>query len=209
MPISKELLEILVCPETKAPLVLDGETLVSTDPKTRRRYKIKDDIPVMLIDESEILDEAEWKAILDKHGAKPCEGQSSASKRTAVGADLCVRPYSRNVLSRPMCPPLQPQRPFPAYVPAPTAATSFPGACVRPYSRRSSLRAKPPLRARAYPPPFPTRATTQGRPCRPGQPTPTQARARWGRTSYGPPGAGLFGVSGFPPRARLRPLRPA
>ena len=56
MGISQELLDILVCPETKAPLVLDGESLVSTDPKTRRRYKIKDDIPIMIIDESEILD---------------------------------------------------------------------------------------------------------------------------------------------------------
>ena len=71
MPISKELLDILVCPESKAPLVLDGETLVSTDPKTRRRYRIKDGIPVMLIDESEVLDEGEWKSILEKHGAQP------------------------------------------------------------------------------------------------------------------------------------------
>ena len=52
MPISQDLLDILVCPETKAPLVLEGETLVSTDPRTRRCYTIKDDIPIMLIDES-------------------------------------------------------------------------------------------------------------------------------------------------------------
>ncbi|MCK7521730.1 MAG: hypothetical protein MZV64_30615 [Ignavibacteriales bacterium] len=51
--ISKELLDILCCPETKADLVLDGNTLVSTDKNTRRRYRIEDDIPVMLIDESE------------------------------------------------------------------------------------------------------------------------------------------------------------
>ena len=76
MGISPELLEILVCPESKAPLVLDGDTLVSTDPVTRRRYRIKDDIPVMLIDESEILPEDEWKRILDKYGAKPAGGQA-------------------------------------------------------------------------------------------------------------------------------------
>ena len=52
-------------------LVLDGETLVSTDAKTRRRYKIKDDIPIMLIDESEVLDESEWKAIMEKYDATP------------------------------------------------------------------------------------------------------------------------------------------
>ena len=66
--ISKNLLDILCCPETKAELVLDGETLVSTDKKTRRRYRIEDDIPVMLIDESEQLSMEEWTEIMRKHG---------------------------------------------------------------------------------------------------------------------------------------------
>ena len=35
-----EFLKILVCPVSHAPLVQDGDTLVSTDPKTRRRYRI-------------------------------------------------------------------------------------------------------------------------------------------------------------------------
>ena len=68
--ISKELLDILCCPETKAELVLEGETLVSTDKETRRRYRIEDDIPIMLIDESEKLPVEEWKAIMKKHGKK-------------------------------------------------------------------------------------------------------------------------------------------
>jgi uncharacterized protein YbaR (Trm112 family) len=71
MGISAELLEILVCPDSKAPLVVDGETLVSTDQATRRRYKIKDGIPVMLIDESEVLPEEEWNSILARHGVQP------------------------------------------------------------------------------------------------------------------------------------------
>ena len=66
--ISKELLDILCCPETKADLVLDGNTLVSTDKKTRRRYRIEDDIPIMLIDESEQVPMEEWKEIMKKHG---------------------------------------------------------------------------------------------------------------------------------------------
>ncbi len=66
--ISKELLDILCCPETKADLVLDGNTLVSTDKNTRRRYRIEDDIPVMLIDESEQLEIEEWETIMKKHG---------------------------------------------------------------------------------------------------------------------------------------------
>jgi hypothetical protein len=66
--ISKELLDILCCPETKADLVLDGDTLVSTDKSTRRRYRIEDDIPIMLIEESEKLSMDEWNEIMKKHG---------------------------------------------------------------------------------------------------------------------------------------------
>jgi uncharacterized protein len=66
--ISKELLNILCCPETKADLVLDGNKLVSVDKNTRRRYRIEDDIPVMLIDESETLSLEEWRVITKRHG---------------------------------------------------------------------------------------------------------------------------------------------
>jgi len=65
--ISKDLLEILCCPETKADLVLEGDFLISTDKETRRRYRIEDDIPIMLIDESEQLDMNEWSEIMKNH----------------------------------------------------------------------------------------------------------------------------------------------
>jgi len=66
--ISKDLLDILCCPETKAELVLDGNYLVSTDKSTRRRYRIEDDIPIMVIEESEQLSMEEWWAIMSNHG---------------------------------------------------------------------------------------------------------------------------------------------
>jgi uncharacterized protein YbaR (Trm112 family) len=65
--VSKELLDVLCCPETKADLVLDGNYLVSTDKQTRRIYRIEDDIPIMLIEESEQLDENEWREIMKRH----------------------------------------------------------------------------------------------------------------------------------------------
>ena len=65
--ISKDLLEILCCPETKADLVLDGNTLVSVDKNTRRRYRIEEDIPIMLIEESEQLSLEEWERIMKEH----------------------------------------------------------------------------------------------------------------------------------------------
>ena len=68
--ISKDLLDIICCPLSKADLILDGETLVSTDKETRRRYKIVDDIPVLLIEESEEVPQEEWEEIMKKHNVK-------------------------------------------------------------------------------------------------------------------------------------------
>jgi uncharacterized protein len=61
-------LKILVCPLSRAPLVQDGDTLVSTDPQTRRRYKIVEGIPDLLIDDSEELGDTEWKEIMARCG---------------------------------------------------------------------------------------------------------------------------------------------
>ena len=56
MAVDPSLLEILVCPACKLPvrLIKDG-TALKCD-KCRRVYPIKDDIPVMLLDEAKIED---------------------------------------------------------------------------------------------------------------------------------------------------------
>jgi uncharacterized protein YbaR (Trm112 family) len=54
MAVDPELLEILACPECKTPVVLvkDGAALKCN--RCNRVYPIRDDIPVMLIDEATI-----------------------------------------------------------------------------------------------------------------------------------------------------------
>ncbi|MFQ6048088.1 MAG: Trm112 family protein [Phycisphaerae bacterium] len=70
--IDPELLSILACPESKAPLIQVGDWLYSTDPQTRRRYPVRDGIPIMLIDESEVVDPDEFNRIMAEHGkARP------------------------------------------------------------------------------------------------------------------------------------------
>lgn len=61
--IDKELLAIMVCPISRAPLVQRGDWLYSTDRDTRRKYPIRDGIPVMLIDESEEVDQEEFDRV--------------------------------------------------------------------------------------------------------------------------------------------------
>jgi len=56
MPIDKQLLDILACPKCKGELVLleDKNALICNACKLR--YRIEDDIPVMLIDEATPID---------------------------------------------------------------------------------------------------------------------------------------------------------
>jgi uncharacterized protein YbaR (Trm112 family) len=54
MPVDPELLEILACPACKTPVELVHEGTGLKCAQCKRVYPIKDDIPVMLIDEATI-----------------------------------------------------------------------------------------------------------------------------------------------------------
>ncbi|MBM4019117.1 MAG: Trm112 family protein [Planctomycetes bacterium] len=51
--IDKRLLDILVCPACRTPVRLEGERLICQNPECGLRYPVRDDIPVMLIQEAE------------------------------------------------------------------------------------------------------------------------------------------------------------
>jgi uncharacterized protein len=74
MPVSPQLLEILACPEDKGPLLYFEDEDALYNPRLKRRYAVKDDIPVMLIDEAETVDDDEHARLLRKaeaDGVKP------------------------------------------------------------------------------------------------------------------------------------------
>ncbi len=54
MAISKELLDILVCPQCKTPVKLTADEKGLKCSTCRRVYPIRDDIPVMITDEARI-----------------------------------------------------------------------------------------------------------------------------------------------------------
>ena len=66
MGLSQELLDILVCPESKEPLIYFEEEGFLFCPASRLRYRVDDDIPVMLVQEAERLDEEQIAALLDQ-----------------------------------------------------------------------------------------------------------------------------------------------
>ncbi len=55
----KKLLEILVCPVTKGPLIYDKQNQELISISARLAYPIKDNIPVMLEDEARTLTDEE------------------------------------------------------------------------------------------------------------------------------------------------------
>ncbi len=50
--INKELLEILACPQCKGPVTLDSDRDAIICDACKLMYEIKDDIPIMLIDQA-------------------------------------------------------------------------------------------------------------------------------------------------------------
>jgi uncharacterized protein YbaR (Trm112 family) len=56
MPIDKELLNILACPKCKGDLILEDDESALVCNTCKLKYRIEDDIPIMLIDEAVPLD---------------------------------------------------------------------------------------------------------------------------------------------------------
>ena len=70
MALDPKLLEILACPEDKGPLLYFADEDALYNPRLHRRYAIRDDIPIMLVDEAESVDDAEHERLVAKAESK-------------------------------------------------------------------------------------------------------------------------------------------
>lgn len=67
MTLDSRLLEILACPVDKGPLLYFADEASLYNPRLQKRYRIHEgDIPVMLPDEADDVDEAEHTRLLAK-----------------------------------------------------------------------------------------------------------------------------------------------
>ena len=73
MALDALLLDILACPEDKGPLLYFESEDTLYNPRLKRKYSIKDDIPVMLVEEAETVDDAEHERLLAKAEAEGIE----------------------------------------------------------------------------------------------------------------------------------------
>ncbi len=66
MALDPKLLDILACPKDKGPLLYFADEDALYNPRLRMKYRITDDIPVMLIDEAQVVDDAEHARLTAK-----------------------------------------------------------------------------------------------------------------------------------------------
>ncbi len=70
MALDPLLLDIIACPVDKGPLLYFEGDQCLYNPRLKRKYAIHDDIPVMLPDEAEEVDDAEHDRLLAKADAE-------------------------------------------------------------------------------------------------------------------------------------------
>jgi uncharacterized protein YbaR (Trm112 family) len=70
MAIDPRLLALLACPEDKGPLLYFPAEGLLYNPRLKRRYRVEDDVPQMLIDEATTATEREHDALLAKAEAE-------------------------------------------------------------------------------------------------------------------------------------------
>ena len=81
MALDPLLLEVLACPEDKGPLLYFEDEQRLYNPRLHRSYSIRDDIPVMLVDESETVSDEDHERLMAKaeaHGVVSTLGGETA-----------------------------------------------------------------------------------------------------------------------------------
>jgi uncharacterized protein len=71
----KELENLLVCPGSRSKLVQEGDSLVCVDAGCRLKFAIRDDIPIMLVDEAVQLQSEEWGSVMQRHARDSKTGE--------------------------------------------------------------------------------------------------------------------------------------
>ena len=74
MALDPQLLEILACPDDKGALLYFESEQALYNPRLKRRYAIRDDIPIMLVDEAETVSDTEHERLLaeaEAEGIRP------------------------------------------------------------------------------------------------------------------------------------------
>ena len=81
MALDQLLIEVLACPADKKPLLFFADEDLLYNPRLHRGYVVRDGIPVLLVDESSPVDDAEHQRLM----AKAAAGGAVETGRPAPG----------------------------------------------------------------------------------------------------------------------------
>lgn len=70
MALDPKLLDILACPEDKGALLYFARDGFLYNPRLKRKYRVEDDVPVMLIEEAAAVSQADHDALLSRAKAE-------------------------------------------------------------------------------------------------------------------------------------------
>ena len=66
MPLDQLLIDVLVCPVDKGPLLWFEDEQLLYNPRLKKGYEVRDDIPVLLVDESRSVSDGEHDRLMAK-----------------------------------------------------------------------------------------------------------------------------------------------
>jgi uncharacterized protein YbaR (Trm112 family) len=66
MALDAQLLDILVCPDDKGPLLYFEDDGFLYNPRLHRKYEVRDDIPIMLVDEAVAVPDDEHETLVGR-----------------------------------------------------------------------------------------------------------------------------------------------
>lgn len=84
MPLDPLLIEVLACPVDKQPLLWFEDEQLLYNPRLKKAYAVRDDIPVLLVDESTDLTDAEHERLMAKAAAGGVAETGSAGRPPAA-----------------------------------------------------------------------------------------------------------------------------
>lgn len=70
---------MLVCTKCRSPLVRDGDNLICVKPECRRQFALRDEIPNMLVEDSQALDQPAWAETMRRSGRDALTGARAAT----------------------------------------------------------------------------------------------------------------------------------
>jgi len=81
VPLDQLLIDVLACPVDKEPLLWFEDENVLYNPRLKKAYEVRDDIPVLLVEESRDVDETEHDRLMAKAARGGVPETGSAGRR--------------------------------------------------------------------------------------------------------------------------------